>query len=148
MKTINKTSTIVLLTIALAGCAAPKPKVVQKAPDPDVVTLSDMRKADYGEQPDRDEALTSIAEYTRRTLIDPDSMKLRCDQTFLRGWARKYAGSPPNFGWTLTCYVNAKNRFGGYTGEQHHLFVFNGKAFKHWQFDTDWSRMMNTGFLD
>lgn len=148
MKTINKTSTIVLLTIALAGCAAPKPKAVQKAPDPDVVTLSDMRKADYGEQPDRDEALARIADYTRRTLIDPDSMKLRCNQTFLRGWARDYPGKQPNFGWVLTCYVNAKNRFGGYTGEQEHLFVFNGNTFSHWQFPTDFLRSVNTGFLD
>ena len=61
-------------------------------------------------------------------MIDPDSLKLRCSNV-RKGWGRHNMYDKPIFGWVVLCGVNAKNKFGGYTGETPYLFIMNGSYF-------------------
>lgn len=79
----------------------------------------ELAAADYGSEPD---ALTSIQKaksHISSSLIDPYSAIIKCGPP-LKGVMDKTFKN--NYGYLLTCKVNAKNRFGGYTGVQDHYY--------------------------
>ncbi|MBJ6724396.1 hypothetical protein [Geomesophilobacter sediminis] len=90
------------------------------------VSREAMMKADYGPQPSKEEAMQKVKQYLSLVLIDPDSLKLACSDDIRKGWLRDDPlGGTPNFGWLIYCNVNAKNRFGGYTGYKNYFFAIN-----------------------
>ncbi len=59
-------------------------------------------------------------------LIDPDSLRLSCNENTRKGWARDSMYDAPIYGYLLRCDVIAKNRLGGYTGTKEYALVLNG----------------------
>lgn len=72
--------------------------------------------ADYGQYPDNYE--TIIKEYTVRKLKDPDSAKFRFDIKPRKDHTTVMTRQEIQYCWTVSFYVNAKNSYGGYTGEK------------------------------
>lgn len=105
---------LVFLSFIITGCAT--------APD-----RSAAQNAYYGQKPNEQEKIEIITEYIKNSLIDPDSLRLRCSNP-RKGWARRFYSDPVTFGYVFACYANAKNRFGGYAGETLYVFLFNDKG--------------------
>ena len=103
---------IALIALNLVGCAS-SPSNVR------------MMYANYGERPNEARAKKTITNYLESSLIDPDSLRLKCAEP-QKGWAREASSRPPRFGWIIYCEVNAKNRLGGYTGAKPDIYLFNG----------------------
>jgi hypothetical protein len=81
--------------------------------------------ANYGDRLSQSEYVSYIDRSVRGVLIDPTSMRLSCGDA-RKGWAKKLRGNP-QFGWLVYCQVNAKNSLGGYTGNKHYVYLFNGE---------------------
>ena len=105
---------IFLLPFFLVGCATG-------------VSKNEIQNAYYGQKPSEQEKIGIITQYVKNSLIDPDSLKLRCSSP-RKGWARTSFSNPVTFGYVFACGVNAKNRMGGYTGESLYVFLFNDKG--------------------
>ncbi len=74
--------------------------------------------------------MRKIRGYLESVLIDPESLRLKCSKVTDRAWARENMFDQPQFGYLVVCEVNAKNKFGGYTGGKEHIFLFNGSTFE------------------
>ena len=96
---------------ALTGCAT-------------TVTREQWHNADYGGKQDNSVYVAYIQQSVKSSLIDPDSLKMSCADA-RKGWA-KNINKPHQFGWIVCCEVNAKNKFGGYTGAKHYIYLFKG----------------------
>ena len=96
---------------ALTGCAT-------------TVTREQWQDADYGEMLDNSVYVAHIQQSVKRSLIDPDSLKMSCADA-RKGWAKEI-NRPHQFGWIVYCEVNAKNRLGGYAGAKHWIYLFKG----------------------
>jgi len=90
------------------------------------VTRTNLQMASYGPPLSDSEAIALTRKYFSRVLIDPDSLKLNCSQDIAKGWARNNQFDEPTYGYLVWCQVNAKNQFGGYTGNQDYVVVVNG----------------------
>lgn len=88
------------------------------------VTKEIASKADFGPRPSDKTAHSAIKEHLEQTLLDPESMRLKCS-SINKGWAREHIFAPPTFGYLIICDVNAKNRMGGYVGAKEYAFVIN-----------------------
>lgn len=98
----------------IAACAAP---ITQEAID----------AASFGPEPLREEYMAIIQGHLRKIALDPESIILNClDAT--KGWARRNVTDQPTFGWLVACDVNGRNSFGGYTGNQPYVFIFNDRG--------------------
>lgn len=119
-------SIALIVTCSLVACVAipPKPEAV--------------RAANYGSKPSRDEMVSAVKNYMSKSLIDPYSAVYSCSIP-VKSWIIGGSGSEGNvqmgktyFGYTSECTVNAKNRLGGYTGNNestYMLYVENGKRY-------------------
>ena len=109
----------VLAFIALAGCASGP-------------TAQDIASADYGSVIQQDEAENQIKSYFNRALKDPESARYgfsKVEKGHVIGNA--FQGSPLYVGYVVYAKVNAKNSYGGYTGDKGYLFLFqNGRLAK------------------
>ena len=106
------------LALGLAGCAvAPR------------VTQEQLASADYGSEPTVDQAEAIIKSYLMATLLDPDSAKYRGPSKVQKYWATEGEyGTKVYYGYIAFYAVNAKNAYGGYTGEQRNaVMIRNGK---------------------
>jgi hypothetical protein len=94
----------------LVGCAVPQ---------------AELADADYGTYPTNYES--RIRNYFEMSLIDPESARYRFGEPY-KGAVYKglVNGGGWQFGYGVDCTVNAKNRMGGYTGQQPHTFFFYG----------------------
>lgn len=119
MKTMSKVvmSAAVAAVVVLSGCAGP-----------DVAT---MKAADYGPYPADYQAV--IADYHAHTLKDPESARVQ----YLGGPVKGYIKANPiardaTYGYLVCMDVNAKNSFGGYTGnERTAVFIRDGKVMRY-----------------
>lgn len=103
-----------LTILMLSGCAT--------APDRNAI-----QNAYYGQKPNEQEKIAIISEYIKSSLIDPESLRLRCSSP-RKGWARPFYSKPLTYGYVFACFANAKNRMGGYAGEKLYVFVFNDRG--------------------
>ena len=121
---MKKTAYTALICSAalLAGCIS--------VPEPTVLHMSELRNKDFGRYPDNYQAI--IKRRLAETLIDPDSAKI-AGFTPPRKYLRVYQDFKTQ---RLTYYpsyavcvrINSKNRYGGYTGWQDHVyFIRNGE---------------------
>lgn len=106
---------ITLSSLFLAACTVP-------------VNNNMAQNATFPQKPSENEALTQIRNYLNKTLIDPDSLKLECSGVRGKGWARQFKFQEPIYGYPVICSVNAKNKFGGYTGATPYVFLFNNST--------------------
>ena len=114
---MKKVIMTVMAAVMLAGCAGPVPK-----------KSTDLKLAP---PPTKEEAMQRIATYLSNTLIDPDSAKISCTHLPTQGWVWPGIGYDLQYGYISLCDVNAKNRYGGYTGAKRYVFRFNGTEFEH-----------------
>lgn len=114
---MKKVIMTVMATVMLAGCAGP---VLKKSTD---LKLS--------QPPTKEEAMQRIATYLSNTLIDPYSAKISCTHLPTPSWVQSSIWHDLQYGYISLCDVNAKNRYGAYTGAKRYVFRFNGAEFKH-----------------
>lgn len=110
---------IILALAVLAGCAS--------GPTP-----QDIERADYGQPIAQEQAEERIKQYFNGTLKDPSSAQYqfsKVEQGYIIGSA--FEGKPLFAGYIISANVNAKNSYGGYTGNQGYQFLFqNGLLVK------------------
>ncbi len=100
-----------ILALTLGGCAGAPSK-------------QEISKADYGSQPVSAKAKLAATNLISSTLIDPYSAVIKCGEP-TKGWLNMNFKN--SYGYLVECKVNAKNRYGGYTGEQERYFwIRNG----------------------
>jgi len=89
----------------------------------------DWSQADFGSKPEGTAYLEIIELSIKPTLIDPDSLKLACAEP-RRGSVLEGVGfGTHRLGWVVYCSVNAKNRFGGYSGAKPYVYLLRGNNF-------------------
>ncbi|WP_095833781.1 hypothetical protein [Brenneria goodwinii] len=107
---------ILMASLALAGCATQQP------PSP-----AQISSASYGELPNNYQDL--VKSHFAATLKDPYSAQYSFLPTF-KGYAQDGPWAPSGggvtYGYVIPVLVNAKNSYGGYTGNQKHVFIFSG----------------------
>ena len=108
---------MVTATLAVSGCSSSP------------VSQTTIANGDYGAYPDNYQE--TVKEYFQRNLKDPLSAQYRFGTPY-KGYLRDapIAGGNPNvFGYVVECGVNAKNSYGGYTGEKYYrMFVKDNAA--------------------
>lgn len=112
---MNKFQLLLLPLCLISACTVP-------------VTPEQSRDAVFEPEPAFEFAVASITDYIKESAIDPESVLVECNPA-VKGWARRDKTASPRFGWLYLCDINARNRFGGYTGNRRHLFVINGNSF-------------------
>lgn len=106
---------IIVVAMAMAGCATLSPE--------------DVARGNYGPPPPstyQDDIKAGMS----RVLRDPHSAMYRFEPPRKAYAYPNGTLSAPEFGWIVLVLVNAKNGFGGYTGEQPHWFFFQGSKFR------------------
>jgi hypothetical protein len=102
----------VMWCLVLAGCAT--------AP-----TSEQLAMANYGTPIEQADAEQRAKNYLQTALKDPYSAQIRWAPVE-RGWMREAPihGGALKFGYILNAGINAKNSYGGYTGEKAYRFLF------------------------
>lgn len=103
---------LITITALLSGCYT--------AP-----TREEASSANYGPPVSSDEMLAQIKAYMSKRLIDPGSAIYNCNRP-VKGWVLGAGEDTPTYtyyGYMSDCEINAKNRFGGYTGAQTSRFM-------------------------
>ncbi|HDS0941049.1 TPA: hypothetical protein QDZ12_004349 [Pseudomonas putida] len=118
LKTIHR-AFIAFAVAVIAGCAS--------APTPEQIA-----SADYGTPIDQSQAEARVKEYFDGVLKDPDSAKYKfspIQKSHIVSSA--WEGRQLYAGYVMTVKVNAKNSYGGYTGNEDYVFLFhNGSLTK------------------
>lgn len=101
----------VAASLSLAACAT--------IPPPNMDT------ADFGTPMTKDQADGLAREYFNESLKDPDSAHITCGK-FDRGWMldSPIFAKERTYGYQIHCMVNAKNSYGGYTGNKLYRLLF------------------------
>ncbi len=107
-----------LLSILLAGC-------------PSAPTRQDVQSHNYGERPIDDVAHKAIVAHMSDNLIDPGSATYKCGSPKKgSAWSCNHNGlgngCGTSLGYIVACRINAKNKFGGYTGAKDYYFMIKG----------------------
>ena len=113
----------------LAGCYS--------LPKPTIITMEQIRNLDYGRYPSDYEQI--VKRHLARTLIDPNSLMLdgiskprkfvRLERTYLP--VKTDTPIRDIRGYIVCARINAKNRYGGYTGWQEHAYIiYNGQLYE------------------
>lgn len=103
-----------VVLLALSGCTT--------VPTP---TQNQMQDASYG--PPVSKAEFENAVRNGMGFFDPYSAVISCTEP-RKGWGVPYE---PKYGWLAHCKYNAKNRMGGYVGEELRVFIVsNGELLK------------------
>ena len=97
---------LLVLTASLSGCYS--------------MSAAELANADYGPRLSEEQA----ANFVRGILKDPYSAQISCGKSGDLWWV--YYGQKQT-GQYFKCYVNAKNGFGGYTGQKLMHFAYNKK---------------------
>ncbi|WP_424947039.1 hypothetical protein [Candidatus Spongiihabitans sp.] len=106
---------VIIPFIALSACASQP-------------TASEIANADYGAYPAEYERI--VKGFLQRVLKDPSSAQLRKIKGPHSQWSSYFGAA--KFGYAVCYGVNAKNSFGGYTGEKTHYFLIrNGSVVQH-----------------
>lgn len=115
MKKVLLATALAMSVSAIAGCA-PRP--------PSQVEIS---SANYGQLPA--DYQSQIKNYFNTVLKDPESARYTFQPTF-KGYSQNgsLATNPgmATYGYVTPVLVNAKNSYGGYTGNQSYAFLFSG----------------------
>ena len=102
-----------IAVLVLGGCACTQP------------SLEARQAADYGGAIDQEDAEYLAKQYMAGILKDPYTAKYRF-QSVYKGYLQKAPihGCGVSYGYVLEFGVNAKNSYGGYTGEKPYAVLF------------------------
>ena len=126
MKNFTKIK-LILILIMLSGCASMSRHNIQ-----------DWSKINAGPKPDIEEVKSLIKESVKYSLFDSESAQFREWSSFFKGLEGWSKASPISGVWDICYEVNAKNKFGGYTGfKSFRAYVRNGKVLRTWQYPCD-----------
>lgn len=90
------------------------------------VKPEEIKNADYSISEIYKEAIQG---YMSKKLFDPYSAVYRFYDP-IKGYAHVHGkGNPPEFGYLVQVGINAKNRMGGYVGEENYSFLFKNEKF-------------------
>ena len=91
-------------------------------------TMSDVSQANYGPPVERDLAMRQAHAAMDVVLKDPESARWACADDVQTSWVHDLftPKSSTFYGWGLSCSINAKNSYGGYTGAHDYQFFFRG----------------------
>ena len=110
------------VVLLLTACQTPPPK-------PEVI-----KSANYGMKPSKEQMVAAAKQYMSKRLFDPYSAMYSCS-TPVKSWITAGAGSEGNvqynktyFGYSSACTINARNRLGGYTGDEEYLFMISERS--------------------
>ena len=106
-----KAAAVALISVGLSGCAANHPPLPPTAPDP---TPAELVVADYGQYPQSYEAV--VKGWTENSMKDPASVIFKKISKPRKEYM--YAERKPVYGYSICTLLNAKNSYGGYTGNQ------------------------------
>lgn len=130
----------VVTLITLTGCypvSSPLSNAYQSHYEiPKIYEPSAQEKAtaDYGKYPNDYEMITK--DYMKRVLKDPESARYRFDKTVRKSNTRATTRQDTKYCWMVTFAVNAKNSYGGYTGEKvGFVCIKDGKVIDHQLYD-------------
>lgn len=112
---------ILIATTILPSCGF-LPNSLLNPSDREIMT------ADIGPKPSDKAIISTIDRLLDRTLFDSVSKRIEYGNA-QRGFYRTNAYASNHFAWLVPCEINAKNRFGAYTGFQQWLFFFQGNKF-------------------
>ncbi|RZZ90630.1 hypothetical protein [Pseudoxanthomonas winnipegensis] len=87
-----------------------------------VVSQTAIAQDDWGPKPDQALAEKLATDAMQSILKDPYSAHYRWDEIVGTSASKKGEGQPCK-GWVLIGWVNAKNSYGGYNGEQEYRFL-------------------------
>ena len=110
------------LVVILAGCTSmPEPKSLPN-PKSDIIFLTKamMTAANYGPTVTKEQFENSIR--NGFGFFDPYSAVIICTEPRRGASSDLYA---PRFGYIAKCKYNAKNRYGGYVGEEEEIFIIS-----------------------
>jgi len=85
-----------------------------------------LAEADYGTYPENWQSI--VQEYMSRRLKDPASATYAFRAMPSKMWAGGGLSGPIQFGWGFCTAINAKNSFGGYTGERNYFFLIKNSS--------------------
>ncbi|HGM4966202.1 TPA: hypothetical protein ACKP0L_004543 [Pseudomonas putida] len=126
-----KKMTAVCLSMILGGCVTHQqsgPAQVPVAPSSPDPTLQELQSADYGQYPNNYEQL--VKQWTESSLKDPNSAIINKISKPRKEYI--FQNRAPVFGYSICALVNAKNSYGGYTGNQvYWIFINNGKVLRY-----------------
>ena len=114
-----RTLSLILLSLVLGGCAS-------------MPTANELASADYGRYMSQSECENDVKQVLASYLKDPYSAQYRFGQCQKMGMgSAPVLGVPKQYGYSITTFVNAKNSFGGYTGEVTYIMLFkNGQVIR------------------
>lgn len=89
-------------------------------------TAADVANADYGPPIARDDAVAQAKETMSVMLKDPESARWTCAPEVHTVWYHEAFTKTTDtfYGWSLDCLINAKNSYGGYTGDRDYNFYY------------------------
>ena len=108
MNVIARFGVLAAIAMLMGGCATPIP------------TRAELEALDYGEYPNDPDS--EVRTYLQTRLRDPETARLRRFVDPVSIWVSPPFSSPVH-GWGVCYRLNARNGFGGYTGESTHFFV-------------------------
>ena len=85
-----------------------------------IPTSQDMEKADFGTFPENYQEL--VKNYMERRLKDPESVRYRFQDKPIKWYEISDTLATTVFNYQLVVFINAKNSYGGYTGENEYRF--------------------------
>lgn len=100
----------VLLVLGLAGCAS-------------FPTPQESRGFNHGVPIARPAAVTLVTRFVQSTAKDPDSVRMTCGAPEAYWTQNRFTKASLVVGYRIECLVNAKNSYGGYTGNQAYGFM-------------------------
>ncbi len=113
-----------MLLLAMSGCAAIPPN------------KAEIEKLDYG-APLTIDYEKSIKDSLEKVLFDPYSAQYKFESPqryWYRGYSLPLSRGQLHAGYLVIVWVNAKNRFGAYTGMEKYRFLFrNNEVIKVWE---------------
>jgi len=90
-------------------------------------TEEEKASADYGPFPENYQEL--VKQYMQTQLKDPESARYRFEMKPYKGNTSAKSKEKVVYCWKVATYINAKNSYGGYTGEKLDFFeVRNGRV--------------------
>jgi len=110
---------VILLSVFLSACSSFK------------ISKKGIETADFGQKPSTSFIKSKIDAYYDKALFDPFSARIECNYEPKKVVGREYGNwLVVIYGYLAYCDINAKNRFGAYTGKKRNLFLFNNEGMK------------------
>lgn len=123
----KKTISILIIAMVMSGCTGTEP-----APKKEIKHFNNKQ---FGATPNISRFQKQIESKIKSKLKDPYSAKIgKCAP-----YPKKSSIYNVAAGWSTLCPVNAKNSYGGYTGNKHYnaFIIYNSKTKKHELFSVD-----------